>query len=111
MSKKADCAKLQTLADLSADHHLMALRKAALQRDDTKRKIAALNTTFPVLGEGGVAGALTALNYQRWAEARQIELRHVLAQQTAIWLDAQQAAMLSFGKARSLEGMRAKLPS
>lgn len=108
MTKKSDFAQLQTLVDLTVDHRLMALRKAAVLRAETIRKIAALRVPPSVMGDDGVAGALAALNYQRWAEARQVELRLVLAQQTAVWLDAQQAAMQSFGKSQALGALRDK---
>lgn len=109
MTKHAKLAQLQELANLAVDHRLSALRKAAMARDETLRKIEALRTPPTLLGEDGVPGALAALNYQRWAEARQIELRHLLARQTAVWLDAKQDAMQSFGRSQALDALREKL--
>jgi hypothetical protein len=120
MSKLHQLAQLQQLTDMVLDHRLMAVRAAARLREETLRKIAALHAPPAMIGAGddfntgafdsagGVAGAIAALNYQSWAEARRMELRQTLASQTAAWLDAKDAAQHAFGKSQSLDAARKK---
>lgn len=113
MSKSQQLAQLQQLTDMILDHRLGAVRAAARLREDTLRKIEALRAPPAILEDsgdtGGISGAIAALNYQSWAEARRIELRQVLATQTAAWLDAKDAAQHAFGKSQSLDGARKKI--
>jgi hypothetical protein len=46
-----------------------------------------------------VPGALAALRYAGWADARRAEINLRLARQTALWLQAQADARLAFGRA------------
>ncbi|MFN3606973.1 MAG: hypothetical protein ACK4SS_07240, partial [Cypionkella sp.] len=113
MSKSQQLAQLQQLTDMILDHRLGAVRAAARLRADTLRKIEALRAPPAFLEDsgdtGGISGAIAALSYQSWAEARRIELRQVLATQTAAWLDAKDAAQHAFGKSQSLDGARKKI--
>jgi hypothetical protein len=117
MSKSQQLAQLQELTNMILDHRLGAARAAARLREDTLRKIDALRAPPAILADsgetggicGGISGAIAALSYQSWAEARRIELRQVLATQTAAWLDAKDAAQHAFGKSQSLETARKKI--
>jgi hypothetical protein len=107
MSNAKSLAQLQQLAQLVLDQRLQNLRAAATQRSETLAKLESLRGHGAVnLDENGVASAIAALNYQRWAEARRFDLRHNLARETAVWLDARDAALQAFGKSHALDLLR-----
>lgn len=102
--KKADLAKLQSLAELSLDHQLSALRQAAEAKSRSEAALADLAkpVTFPQDGFEGVSVDLSGLAFQRWADARRSEINLSLARQTHAWLEAKEAAQVAFGKAQAL---------
>lgn len=110
MTQRRKIAQLQRLTGMVMDAELSALKKAAAQRQDTLAKIEGLRARPAVMDtETGAAGAVAALRYQFWADARRVELGQVLAQQTADWLDLRDQARRAFGRARGLDQVAAKL--
>jgi HPt (histidine-containing phosphotransfer) domain-containing protein len=110
MTPLKDTARMQQLAKMVLDAELGLLKRAADQRDQTKSQIAGLRPAETLLDDKhGISGALAALRYQAWADARRIELQQVLAKQTAHWLDTRDKARLAFGKAEGFNQIAAKL--
>lgn len=111
MTKSEQMRRLEQVAGLLFDTRLTALQRAAAACAETRVRLAGL--AMPEALEGDlpqISAALAALNYQRWADARRAELNLTLARQTAIWLEARDAAQLAFGKTQALAGVAAKLP-
>jgi hypothetical protein len=107
MAKPGDIARLHQLADMVLQSDLAKLRAAAQAREATRARLAALATAQPELGPDlGPAQALAMLRYQTWADLRRAELTQTLARETATWLDQQDAARRSFGKAQALDALQ-----
>lgn len=106
-----DIARLKSLADLMLDHRLGQLRKATEAKSHSEAALAAL--ARPVAEPenlAGAAGALAALAYHRWADARRAEINQVLARQTHDWMLARDDAQLAFGRAEALRRLSQKPP-
>jgi hypothetical protein len=105
MSRGADLSRLEPLAQLLLDRQLADLRAAADRRARSQMQLAALDPA-PASGDlSGVAADLVALRYQRWADARRSTLNLQLAEQTADWLAARDAARLAFGRLQALQAL------
>ncbi|MCF8510059.1 MAG: hypothetical protein K9G43_01310 [Rhodobacteraceae bacterium] len=105
-----DTAKLSTLAGLLLDHRLAQLRKTAETKAKTEAALASLARPFDDRGDlAGASGAIAALAYQRWADARRAEINVALARQTQQWLDARDAAKSAFGKTEALHALADRL--
>ena len=101
----SDSEKLRRLARIAAlqrDARLDQLRRARIAREASQAALAALDRPMPDEGVPLVAGALAALRYAAWADARRAELNLQLARQTAHWLQAQADARVAFGRAEVL---------
>lgn len=110
MTKSRKIAQLQRLTDMVLQAELSALKKADAQRQHTLAKIEGLRAAPAVMdAETGAAGAVAALRYQSWADARRADLGQVLARQTADWLDLRDQARRAFGRARGVDQVAAKL--
>lgn len=110
MSHMQQMDKLQQIAGLLLETRLAALQVAARAKLESEAQLAGLGQPMPpAAGVSEVAGALAALAYQRWADARRAEVNLVLARQTAVWIDARDAACVAFGKKQALGGVAAKL--
>lgn len=106
MTKTAQLLRLKHLADLMLDSQLAQVRAAAAAKAASEERLAAL--ARPVAapeGIGEIAAGLAALGYQRWADARRAEVNLVLARQTVAWMEACDAARLSFGRKQALQGL------
>lgn len=110
MKKAQDIARLRHLTDMVLQAQLTQLKAAAALRQETLDKIDAICPAPAMMDETfGASGAIAALRYQTWAEARRTDLRQILAKQTADWLDARDNARTAFGKAQGFEKVSAKL--
>lgn len=110
MSQKQQLAKLEQLANLQLDGRLAALQAAARAKQESEAQLAGLIAPPPPAAQiSEIAGALAALNYQRWADARRAELNMLLARQTVTWMEARGHARTAFGKKQALGGLAAKL--
>lgn len=101
---KVDLSKLQALADLSLDHHLATLRRAADAKLRSEAALAVLARPVTLQQDGfeGVSADLSTLAFQRWADVRRSEINLLLARQTHVWLEAKEDAQRAFGKAEAL---------
>lgn len=110
MSQKQQLAKLGQLANLLLDSRLAVLHAAARAKQQSEAQLAGLRVPIPVADAvSEIAGALAALQYQRWADARRAELNMLLARQTVTWLEAHDAAREAFGKKQALGGVATRL--
>ncbi len=110
MSQKQQLAKLGQLANLLLDSRLAVLQAAARAKLESEARLAGLMVTPPVAEQiSEIAGALAALSYQRWADARRAELNMLLARQTVTWTEARDHACEAFGKKQALGGLATKL--
>lgn len=110
MSKSDQLNRLQNIAHVMLDSQLAGLKLAARAVQDTQNRLAGLAASPVPTGElSDIAVALSGLAYERWADARRVELNLILARQTAIWLDASDAARQSFGKTQALDAVKRKL--
>ncbi len=106
MTQTAQLLQLKHLADLMLDSQLAQVRATAAAKATSEARLAAL--ARPVAGPegiGDIAAGLAALGYQRWADARRAELNLALARRTAAWIEACDAARLSFGRKQALQGL------
>jgi hypothetical protein len=110
MTRQKSIAGLQRLADMVLDARLSELRKAATLRQASIEKLEGLRAPPPQLGDGqGIAEAMSALQFQSWAEVRRADISQTLAKQTANWLDARSSAAQAFGKARGFEKLALRM--
>jgi hypothetical protein len=110
MSQKQQLAKLGQLANLLLDSRLAVLQAAARAKLESEAQLAGLMAPQPLAEQiSEIAGALAALNYQRWADARRAELNMLLARQTVTWMEARDHAREAFGKKQALGGLATKL--
>ena len=110
MSQKQQLAKLGQLSNLLLDSRLAVLQAAARAKLESEVQLAGLMSNSPVAEQvSEIAGALAALNYQRWADVRRAELNMLLARQTVTWMEARDQAREAFGKKQALGGLATKL--
>jgi hypothetical protein len=109
MTRKADIAKLEGLAQLLLDHRLSRLRDAAARREQSRMQIAALAEAAEPADLPPVAAEQVQLRYQLWADARRSELNAVLARQTVEWMAARDEARHAFGRTEALRGIAGRL--
>ena len=110
MSQKQQLARLEQLANLQLDSRLAILQAAARAKLESETRLAGLAAPPPPAAQvSEIAGALAALSYQRWADARRAELNMQLARQTVAWIEARDDARTAFGKKQALGGLAAKL--
>lgn len=102
MTNPRDLGRLAELAGLLRDRKLDDLRAARLQREATLGRLAAL-VAGPAEGVLPIAAAQNALLYQRWVDGKRAELNQQLSRETAVWMDAQAAARVAFGRAQVLD--------
>ncbi|GLS85193.1 hypothetical protein GCM10010873_01660 [Cypionkella aquatica] len=110
MSQKQQLAKLEQLSSLLLDIRLTTLQAAARAKLESETQLAGL--TLPSYAPhdlSEIAAAMTALNYERWADARRAELNMLLARQTVTLMEARDAAREAFGKKHALGGLAQKL--
>lgn len=110
MSQLRKIAQLQRLTDMVLEAELSALKNADAQRQGTLAKMEGLHAPPAVMDtDTGTAGAVAALRYQSWADARRADLGQMLARQTAQWLDMRDQARRAFGRARGVDQVADKL--
>jgi len=98
-------ARLRSLTDVMLDVRLAELHAAAAARDASLDRLADLDRPAQATGLPDLAAAEVGMRYQRWADQRRAEINLTLARQTAVWIEARQAAALAFGKSQALEGL------
>ena len=91
--------RLARIAAIQRDARLDQLRRAQAARQASLSALAALDLPMTEEELPLVPGALAALRYAGWADARRAEINLRLARQTALWLQAQADARLAFGRA------------
>ena len=109
MRSKEKLQQIQSVAALLFDLRLSRLEAAARAKAESLERLAGLEV--PVVANADLQGAaaeLSALNYQRWADARRAEITLTLARQTAEWMEARDAARHAFGRAEALRGLLAR---
>ena len=103
-----DREKLRRLAQISAllrGAKLHALQVAALARQASLDRLAALDAPQPLCDLPAIAAEEVALRYAIWADHRRSEINLGLARQTADWHRAQQDAALAFGRDQVVQGL------
>jgi high-affinity Fe2+/Pb2+ permease len=108
--KEQDVHRLRELTGLMLDHRLAVLRQAAEAKAQTEAALASL--ARPMAGKDdllGASSALAALAYERWADARRVEINQLLARQTHVWMEARDVAQIAFGKAEALRRLQDRL--
>jgi hypothetical protein len=110
MSRNDQMTRLGEISGLMLDVRLAALQAANRAKEESLAQLAGLAAPVaPAKGLSEVTAELAALSYQRWADVRRAELNLVLARQTAVWMDAREAARQAFGKKQALAGIARKL--
>lgn len=110
MTSSNDLKPLGKLTGMMLDARLADLRRAAALRDECAALLKDIQAPPPVAeGFEGAASELAQLTYQRWVDLRREELNRQLAQKTADWLDAVDAARNAFGKDRALSSLTERL--
>jgi hypothetical protein len=99
--------RLRPLADLVRDRALGELRRTAADRAAVEAAIAAL-VAAPPPPEASPAEHANALRHAIWADARRAQLNLTLAQRTAAWLEARDAAARAHGRAEALARLAAR---
>lgn len=103
MTPSNDLKRLGRLTGMMLDIRLADFRHAAALRDECAARLKDIQAPPPVAERlEGAASELALLTYQRWVDMRREELNRQLAQKTADWLDAADAARAAFGKDRAL---------
>ena len=108
----SDIEKLRRLGQISAllqQSKLQDLQRAALVRQESLTRLAALDAPQPANNLPPITAEDVALRYQIWADQRRSEINRALARQTVAWQTAQQAAALAFGRDQVVQGL-AKAP-
>ena len=110
MTSANDLKRLGKLTAMMLDMRLAEVNRAAALRDECATRLKDIQSP-PPQGEGleGAASDLAQLTYQRWVDLRREELNRQLAQKTAIWLDATEAARAAFGKDQALNNLTRRL--
>lgn len=96
-------ARLRQITDLMLDARLADLKTAAAARDTSLDRLADLQRPSLATDLAGLAAAEVEMRYQRWADQRRAEINLTLARQTAVWLEARDAAAVAFGKSQALD--------
>lgn len=110
MTSAKDLRRLGELTGMMLDIRLADLRRAAALRDECTALLKDIQAPPPVVeGLEGAASELAQLTYQRWVDLRREELNRQLAEKTADWLEAADAARSAFGKDRALTSLTARV--
>lgn len=103
MTRQKDLERLATLAAMTRDARLAVVAAKGRARNVSIGQLEALKLQPSGPGDLSiVAMAGAAALYDRWAEARRIEINRTLARQTAEWIEARDAARTAFGRAEVL---------
>lgn len=98
MKEREKLAQLQTVSQLMLDIRLLALDRAAKERQASLDHLAELNRPSPAPDLDPIVAGEVALRYQNWADQRRAAINLDLARQTAVWSEARQDAALAFGR-------------
>lgn len=99
MKRDERFSRLIKITEVLFESKLVKLRSTANAMSETEACIEALSRPDMKIEYGNeVVGALSQLQYKRWADARRYELNLTLAAQKADWLDASDDARKAFGK-------------
>ncbi|MBT9246671.1 hypothetical protein KM031_10080 [Gemmobacter fulvus] len=101
MNRITQLRALSGLAALMRDQSLEALRRADQRCQETRDLIAGLAAP-PAEDIAPLIQAQAEIAYTRWADQRRAELNLCLARQMAEWVQCQDAARITFGKAEVL---------
>ncbi len=109
MNRAAQIAKLGQISRLLLDSRLARLQAAARACRESEDRLAGLNVPDAEPGTlPEIAASLASLNYQRWADARRLEINLVLARQTSTMIEARDAAREAFGRSEALRGLQSR---
>lgn len=103
-----DLTRLTRLQSAMLEASLAQLRSVSAARNKTRGALEDLSRGASPNADYGLSGAaadLAALAYQRWADSRRAELNSQLARQTAVWLEARDAARTAFGRDQALRAL------
>ena len=103
-----DREKLRRLGQISAllrGAKLHALQGAALARQESLDRLAALDASQPAADLPAITAEEVALRYAVWADQRRTEINMGLARQTAAWHHAQTEAAQAFGRDQVVQGL------
>jgi len=102
MSRREMISKLVKIGDMLLDKRMHELRASAAERDHNLVLLKNL-TPEPIEEPQTISGALAALSYNQWADARRAEINLVLATKTAQWLQAKADAERALGRSEVLK--------
>ena len=108
MKKSEKVLRLSRLAQMVLDRDLAQLAAAAKAKAASEANLADLAKPQDTSGLAPVAAHHAELRWQKWADARRIEINIQLARQTADWLNARQSAQTAFARNTALRGIAAK---
>lgn len=110
MSQMQQLEKLRQISALLLESKLSILNAAARAKQESEAQLNGLSQTSTCPDDlSALAQERVLLGYQRWADARRLELNMLLARQTVAWTEARDAAREAFGKKEALAGVAAKL--
>ena len=102
MKDREKLAQLTLLSQLVLDTRLIALRQAALARQQSLDHLADLDRPQPITDLSPIVAGEVAMRYQLWADQRRSDLNLTLARQTVTWTEARQDAARAFGRDQAL---------
>lgn len=106
VSKAQQLVNLRLFSQLLLDARLSSLNSAARACRQSEARLAGL--TVPDAKAGTlpeIASARAALNYQRWADTRRVEINLALSRQMSALIEAQNAAREAFGRVEALNAL------
>lgn len=106
MSRKR-LEQLEQIAALKRERDMARLNQLAAARTETQSKIDALARPLPLVTDPALFCARQA--HLAWATAQRLRLNQTLALQTARMLDQKARTAQSFGRARTLEELIARM--
>lgn len=98
-------ARLSRLAQMVLDRDLARLAAAARAKAASEANLADLAKPQDTSGLAPVAAHHAELRWQKWADARRMEINIQLARQTAEWLNARQSARTALARSEALRGI------
>ena len=102
MNNAKRLAQLALLSQLVLDTRLIALRQAALTRQQSLDHLTALDRPQPETDLSPIVAGEVAMRYQLWADQRRSDINLTLARQTLTWTEARQDAARAFGRDQAL---------
>ena len=102
MRDRDKLAQLSMLCQMVLDTRLIALRQAALARQQSLDHLTELDRPQPETDLSPIIAGEVAIRYQLWADQRRSDINLTLARQTVAWTEARQDAARAFGRDQAL---------